>query len=165
MQDVPITECCDVQINCNISRSVNKLPKIIGTKFNLAIEGVWSVDNPTKYTTRFKEGNPNRYTNSLKLGKKVQDKFFWFRNEYLYLSQPGIELASMAAFTEQFVDSDEYSCSANQIKCKKNPLDLEFKTLKGLEEDVSLAVSQKLLSTYFNVNKDKTSDNIDEQSR
>jgi hypothetical protein len=165
MQDVPIAECCDIQIDCKISRSINKLPKIVGTKFNLAIEGVWSIDNPTKNTTRFKEANPNRYTNSLKLRKKVEDKFFWFRNGYLYLSQSGIELSSFSAFTEQFVDPDEYSCSANKTECKKNPLDLEFKTLKGIEEDVVNAVSQKLLSTYFNVNEDKTSDNIDEQSR
>lgn len=165
MQDVPVTECCDIQIDCKISRSINKLPKIVGTKFNLAIEGVWSIDNPTKYTTRFKEGNPNRYTNSLKLGKKVQEKFFWFRNGFLYLSSPGIEQAAISAFTDQFIDPDEYSCSSDSIKCKKNPLDLEFKTLKGLEEDVILTVSQKLLSTYFNVNKDRTSDNIDEQSK
>jgi hypothetical protein len=165
MQDVPITECCDVQINCKISRSVNKLPKIIGTKFNLAIEGVWSVDNPTKNTTRFKEGTANRYTNSLKLKKRTEDKFFWFKNGYLYLSVPSIELASLSAFTEQFVDPSEYSCTSDLIECKTNPLDLEFKTLKGLEEDVVLTVSQKLLSTYFNVNKDRTSDNIDEQSR
>lgn len=165
MQDVPIAECCDVQIDCQISRSINKLPKIVGTKYNLAIEGVWSINNPTKYTKRFKEANPNRYTNSLKLKKRVEDKFFWFRNGYLYLSTPGIELASFSAFTEQFVDPEEYSCSSETIKCKKNPLDLEFKTLKGLEEDVVLAVSQKLLSTYFNINKDRTSDNIDEQSR
>jgi hypothetical protein len=165
MQDVPITECCDVQIDCKLSRSVNKLPKIVGTKYNLALEGVWSVDNPTKNTTRFKEGTANRYTNSLKLGKRVEDKFFWFRNGYLYLSKPGIELAACSAFTEQFVDPEEYSCSAAEIKCKTNPLELEFKTLKGLEEDVVLTVSQKLISTYFNVNKDRISDNIDEQSR
>lgn len=165
MKDVPVTECCDVRVNCNISRSVDKLPKIIGTKFNLAIEGVWSVDKYTKGTTRFKESTANRFTNSLKLGNKVQNTFFWFKNGYLYLSVPGIELSSISAFTEQYIDPEEFACSSNSNKCKTNPLDLEFKTLKGLEEDVVLTVSQKLLSTYFNVNKDRTSDNIDEQSR
>jgi len=165
MEDIPVTECCDVNIDCQISRSTEKLPKIIGTKYNLAIEGVWSVNKFTKSTTRFKEGTANRYSNALRLKNKVKHKFFWFKNGYLYLSEPGIELASLAGFTEQYVDPTEYSCSADTIKCKINPLDLEFKTLKGLEEDVVLAVSQKLLSTYFNVNKDRNSNNIDEQSR
>jgi hypothetical protein len=165
MKDVPVTECCDVRSECNISRSTNKLPRIVGTKFNLAIEGVWGVNRYSKGTIRFKETTSNRYTNSLKLGKRVTDNFFWFKNEYLYLSKEGIELASLSGFTEQFVDPNEYSCSSEEIKCKLNPLDLEFKTLKGLEGLVVSGVTQQLLETYFNVPKDKTSDNIDGQSK
>lgn len=161
LKDVPIAECCDVELDCKISRSVNKLPKIIGTKFNLAIQGVWGINRKS----RFIESNPNRYANSVKLNNKKEYKFFWILNDYLYLSKSGIELASMSAFTEQFVDPSLYSCDADKSKCPINPLDLEFKTLKGLEDDVVTYTTQKIFERYFNANVDKTTNNIDEQSR
>lgn len=161
MKDVPVAECCDVQIDCKLSRSVNKIPKIVGTKFNLAIEGVWSINRKN----RFIESNPNRYANSLKLNNKREYKFFWILNDYLYLSKPGIELATMSAFTEQFVDTTSYSCEANKSKCPINPLDLEFKTLKGLEDDVIGYVTDEILRVHYGVHGDRTVNNIDEQSR
>lgn len=161
LKDVPIAECCDVELDCKISRSINKLPKIIGTKYNLAIQGVWGIDRKN----RFIESNPNRYANSVKLNNKKEYKFFWILNDYLYLSKSGIELASMSAFTEQFVDPSLYSCDADKSKCPINPLDLEFKTLKGLEDDVVTYTTQKILERYYQLPIDKSTNNIDEQSR
>jgi len=161
LKDVPIAECCDVELDCKISRSVNKLPKIVGTKFNLAVQGVWGINRKS----RFIESNPNRYANSVKLNNKKEHKSFWILNDYLYLSKSGIELASMSAFTEQFVDPSLYSCDADKSKCPINPLDLEFKTLKGLEDDVVTYTTQKILERYYQIPVDKSTNNIDEQSR
>jgi hypothetical protein len=45
----------------------------------------------------------------------------------------------------------------------KNPLDKEYALPGYLQNQVLALTSQKLLSTYFRLNDDKTSDNKDDQ--
>lgn len=145
LEEVPLTECCNIVTDCKVARSVNKLPSIVDSKFSLAIQGVWSVDKKMKY----KETTPDRYSNYLDLPQKNKnEKFFWTLNDYLYISDPLLEMASLSAFFTDPVDPAQYSCDAEEGICPANPLDLEFKTLSNKGDDISTIVYKKILETF-----------------
>lgn len=151
MMEVPLVECCDISSECNISRSVQKLPSIADSKFSLVVQGVWSVDKRARY----KETTANRYANYLELTlKNFNEKFFWILNDYLYVTDPSLEAVSLAAFFAEPIDASQYACDAKDRICPMNPLDLEFKTLPFLKDDIVTIVYKKLLETFLRVHPD-----------
>lgn len=144
MEEVPLAECCSIVTDCKVARSIEKLPSIADSKFAQVIQGVWSIDKKMKY----KETSPDRYSNYLDLpNKNKNEKFFWTLNDYLYVSDPNLEMVSMAAFFTGPVDAAQYSCDADDGICPTNPLDMEFKTLPFIEDDIATIVYKKLLET------------------
>ena len=151
MMEVPLVECCDISSECNIARSVKKLPSIADSKFSLVVQGVWSVNKRAKY----KEINPDRYSNYLDLAlKNPNEKFFWVLDNYLYITDPSLEMASMSAFFAEPMDFTQYSCDAKERACPTNPLDMDFKTLPFLKDDIVTITYKKLLETFLRVKAD-----------
>lgn len=159
MKEVSITECCDVSIDCTISRSVNPLPAIADSKFSLVVQGVWSVDKRFRY----KETSANRYANYLSLNKKNKnERFFWILDNYLYLSDPMIDIVAISAFFPEPIDPVIFSCDQPNNYCPPNPLELEFKTLPFLKDDIVNITYKKILETYKRSIPDQEPDNIDD---
>jgi hypothetical protein len=151
MMEVPLADCCDVGSECNIARSVKKLPSIADSKFSLVVQGVWSIDKRAKY----KEINPDRYSNYMDLAlKNKNEKFFWVLSDYLYVTDPSLEMVSMSAFFAEPMDPSQYACDAKDRICPTNPMDLEFKTLPFLKDDIVTMVYKKLLETFLRVHSD-----------
>lgn len=158
MEEYPLYKCCNIQSECMIARSVKPLPPIVDTKYNLVVQGVWSLDK--KY--RFDEsGNPDRYANYLKLYPNGKKKFYWIQDNYLYITDSNIEKATLSAFFTHPIDPAQYSCDTSEKKCPTNPLDMEFKTLPKLEDSVTRMVYEKLLSTYKQSIQDTDQNNLD----
>lgn len=164
LESVSIAECCDYVSEKQVGRSKYKLPKIGEGAFGLAIQGVFSVDGNKK----LKETTPSRYSNSAKLGLTTPDLFYWVYNEYLYVSNADIKVVKIIAYFEDDIPDDiRYAtceCTGSKPKdCNHTPMDDEFKCPGYLEDTVVKMVSQYLLSTYFKIPEDKTSNYSDEQ--
>lgn len=167
MKQVPMAECCEYQSEEKISRSVEKLPKIGDAIFGLLIQYVNSVDN----STIFVESTTRRFSNLMKLGRRLNKKYYWMYNGYLYVSNEDTKAVNISAFFEEEVPTrilcpDDCDCGPS-FSCDPcaNPLDREYKCPGYLQQSVRTMVEKELLSVYFNVPKDVTSDNKDDQSR
>lgn len=159
LEEVPLSECCEYQGECTVSKSKRRLPRIVSAKNNLVVQGVWSPDKRYQY----KETNPNRYANYLKLGYKKESKFFWMQDGYLYISDPMIQYITISAFFWDPVDPVLHDCTAsNTTVCPSNPLDLEFKTIPEIGDDVISIVYQKILTTYKQSSQDPQDDDVAE---
>lgn len=151
MEEVPLAECCNIVTDCKVARSKEKLPSIADSKFAQVIQGVWSIDKRTKY----KETSPDRYSNYLDLpNKNKNEKFFWTLNDYLYVSDPNLEVVSLSAFFTEPVDAAQYSCNPDDKVCPTNPLDLEFKTLPFIENTITTMMYKQLLETSLRAKPD-----------
>lgn len=159
MKPVPITECCDYKSDCLIARSVEKLPRIGENIYGFLIQGVFSLDNKTKFNYM----DPNRYVGILKLyPNKVNDmKVFWLKNGYLYANDSMLEDLNMFAFLEDDYDKLKHSCGCESEECPDNPLDLEFKCPGYLEPAVLRIVRDTMLKTYKNSAEDTHEDDKD----
>jgi hypothetical protein len=163
MKEVPMAECCEYVSNCTISRSKHKLPKISEGIFGLLVHGVFSVDGGKK----LKETTISRYANLLKLGLP-NDVYYWFYNQYLYVSAPSVKLINIWAYFEEDIADDLLypPCPCANAPKKNpclNPLDLEFKCPGYLEDVVVKDTVKTLMETYFRVAVDHTSDSKDDQ--
>ena len=157
MVKVDIVECCDVQTNCKIRKSEYPLPPIANSKFNNVVQGVWSLDK----RVRFKECPPNRYANYLKLNNKTKERFFWIIDNYLYVTDENIEKVAIAAFFTEPVDTRLYSCEGEPL-CPANPLDLPFRTLPKIVDDIKVAAYQRVMEIYRRSVRDPQVDNIEQ---
>jgi hypothetical protein len=130
----------------------------------LLVHGVFSVDNSRK----LKEITLSRYINLLKLGLPTNDIYYWIYDRYLYISSPRVEVASIWAYFEEDISADllypTCPCSSDTPNPCINPLDLEFKCPGYLEDVVVKDTLQTLLTTYYRVPVDHTSDNKDDQT-
>lgn len=166
MKPVPIGECCDYASPYMISRSVEKIPKIAEGIFGLLVQNCVSIDN----LNSFRESTPRRFANALKLGLKTEINVFWIFNGYLYCSNGKLEAVNFSALFEEDVPNSllcpDCECEPNK-ECDEciNPLDLPFKCPGYLEKPVKDEVAKKLISTFFNLPSDKTSNNLDETSK
>ncbi len=166
MKAVPIGECCEYASPYMVSRSVERIPKIAEGIFGLLVQNCVSIDN----LVSFKESTPRRFANALKLGLKTDINAFWVFNGYLYCSNGNLERINISALFEEDVPNSllcpDCECVANQ-ECDPciNPLDLPFKCPGYLEKPVKDEVAKKLLSTFFNIQEDITSNNKDESTR
>jgi len=167
MVQVPISDCCDYTDPCTISRSKYKLPPISEGNYQYLIQGVYSINATGGRGKKFKEITINRYLNLLKLPIIKNDVYYWIHDEYLYITNPLLKTARIAAFFESTVsNSILFGCSSQSIDTSvycMNPLDKEYGVPGYLEKQVLELTSQKLLQTYFKINDDKTSDNKDDQ--
>jgi hypothetical protein len=169
MVQVPISECCDYVDPCNVSRTKFKLPRISEGNYQYLIQGVWSINAMGGQGTRFKEVTINRYLNLLSLPIIKNQPYYWIVNGYLYVSNPLLKAIRIAAFFEEDVPNEimfSECCCAHGVDLNeycKNPLDKDYGCPGYLEKQVLELTSQKLISTYFKINDDKTSDNKDDQ--
>lgn len=171
MVEVPISECCDYQDDCTISRSKFKLPRISEGNYQYLIQGVYSINALGGKGKKLKETTVNRYINSLKLPIIKNEEYYWILNDYLYCTNPLVEAIRIAACFEQDVPNEimypKEGCGdcqpSTEVLCI-NPLDKPFMLPGYLEKQVLSLVSQNLLSTYFRLKTDQTSDGIDGQA-
>lgn len=168
MTTVPIGECCDYTSECNVSKSVEQIPRIAEGVFGSLVQRVSSIDN----LFNFRESTARRYANILQLGLPKYNGYFWIYNNHLYTSNPDVQTVNLIAFFEEKVpntllypsDCDCKPKPSLEDRCK-NPLDEEFRCPGYLFDAVKTTVSQKLLRSYFNLAEDKTSDNRDDTSK
>lgn len=166
METVPIGECCSYATDHNVSKSKLKLPGIAEGNFQYLIQGVYDAGSTRdiKYTPL------NRYINLLKLGLPNKDVYYWIHNSHLYISQPNVRIARIvAAFTGDVSYDLLYpECDCGSPREKKRPctsrLDEEFKCPGNLVDTAVELTSQTLLTRYFRVPTDHTSDNKDDQT-
>ena len=170
MVEVPISECCEYVDDKTIARSRYKLPRISEGNYQYVIQGVYSINAMGGMGKKLKEITINRYVNLLKLPIIKNEEYYWIMDGYLYISNPLLQAIRISAFFEQDVPNEimfpECGCGTPQPTDEewcKNPLDKPYALPGYLEKQVLELTSQKLLSTYFKINDDKTSDNKDDQ--
>jgi len=110
------------------------------------------------------------YVDPCTVARTKYEQYYWISNGYLYVNNPLLQAIRIAAFFEEDVPNEimfaECCCSDNinlEEYCK-NPLDKEYGCPGYLEKQVLELTSQKLLSTYFRLKTDQTSDGVDGQA-
>jgi Uri superfamily endonuclease len=171
MIEVPISECCDYQDPCNVARTRYKIPRISEGNYQYLIQGVYSINAMGGTGTKLKEITINRYTNLIKLPIIKKEEYYWILNDYLYVNNPLLQAIRLAACFEQEVPNELMypetgcgGCGPTDEDWCMNPLDKPFSLPGYLEKQVLELTSQKLLSTYFQLKTDITSDNLDGQA-
>jgi hypothetical protein len=170
MVEVSISECCEYVDPCSIGRSKFKLPRIAEGNYQYIIQGVYSINALSGVGKKLKEITINRYVNLIKLPIIKNEEYYWIQNGYLYINNPLLKAIRISALFEEDVPNDimypECGCGGYEPSVEdicKNPLDKEYALPGYLQNQVLALTSQKLLSTYFRLNDDKTSDNKDDQ--
>jgi hypothetical protein len=169
--EVPISECCDYVDPCTVARTKYKLPRICEGNYQYLIQGVYSINAMSGQGKKLKEVTINRYLNLLKLPIIKNEQYYWIANGgYLYVNNPLLQAVRIAAFFEEDVPNEimfaDCQCGDNinlEDYCM-NPLDKEYGCPGYLEKQVLELTSQKLLSTYFRLKTDQTSDGVDGQA-
>lgn len=171
MKAVPISECSEYVDDCMIARSKFKLPSIAEGNYQYVIQGVYSINVMGGKGKKLTEITINRYLNLLKLDTVKITEFFWISNQYLYVTNPDVQSIRMAAFFTEDIPNEimypEGNCGSSIVTDEewcKNPLDRQFPLPGYLEKQVLQLTSQSLLSTYFNLKTDITSEGLDEQA-
>jgi hypothetical protein len=171
MIQVPISECCDYQDPCNVSRTRYKIPRISEGNYQYLIQGVYSINAMGGTGTKFKEITINRYTNLIKLPIIKNEEYYWILNDYLYVNNPLLQAVRLAACFEQEVPNEVMypesgcgGCGPTDEDWCMNPLDKPFSLPGYLEKQVLDLTSQKLLSTFFQLKTDVSPDNLDGQA-
>ena len=169
LEQVSITECCDFVDDCTIARTKLKLPRISEGNYQYLIQGVWSINAMGGMGKKFKDISINRYLNLLKLPIIKNESYYWIVNDYLYLTDPLVQNVRIAALFEEDIPNEvRYSgkCTEDVSDADwcMNPLDRESFCPGYLEKQVLELTSQKLLSTYFRLKDDLTSNNVDGQA-
>jgi len=170
MIQVPISECCDYSDACTIARTKFKIPRIAEGNYQYVIQGVYSINAMGGKGKKVKEITVNRYLNLLKLPVIKKEEYFWVSNDYLYVTNPMLEVIRLVAFFEEDIPNKtmypECGCGndvTDEEWCK-NPLDKEFALPGYLEKQVLELTSQKLMATYFRIRADISSDGIDSEA-
>ena len=170
MQCVPISSCCEYVDECNIARSIHRLPRITEGIYGYSIQGVYSVNAMGGKGRKLKEVTINRYLNALKLPYIKKEEYYWIHDGYLYVTNPMVAVVRITAMFEDDIPTEilypDCDCAA-QISVEevcKNPLDKEFPLPGYLEKQVLDLTSQKLLSTYFVIKTDLANEGLDEQA-
>jgi hypothetical protein len=171
MVEVPISECCDYADPCTVSRTKLKLPRITEGNYQYVIQGVYSINAMSGQGKKLKEITINRYVNLLKLPIIKKEEYYWISNGYLYVNNPLLKAIRLVALFEEDVPNEimypECGCGTPEYTTEQlcmNPLDKESPVPGYLEKQVLELTSQKLLSTYFKLKTDITSDGVDGQA-
>lgn len=171
MVEVPISECCEYSDPCSVARTKLKLPRITEGNYQYVIQGVYSINAMSGQGKKLKEITINRYINLLKLPIIKNEEYYWISNGYLYVNNPLLKAIRLVALFEEDVPNSimypECGCGSPEYteeELCKNPLDKESPVPGYLEKQVLELTSQKLLSTYFRLKTDITSDGVDGQA-
>ena len=171
MVEVPISECCDYADPCTVARTKLKLPRITEGNYQYVIQGVYSINAMSGQGKKLKEITINRYVNLLKLPIIKKEEYYWISNGYLYVNNPLLKAIRLVALFEEDVPNEimypECGCGTPSYTPEQlcvNPLDKESPVPGYLEKQVLELTSQKLLSTYFKLKTDITSDGVDGQA-
>ena len=172
MIEVPISECCGYTDPCQVARSKYKLPRMSEGNYQYLIQGVYSINAMGGQGRKFKEVTINRYLNLLKLPIIKNEQYYWIANGgYVYVNNPLLKAIRFSAFFEEDVPNEimypTIGCGCGSYTTDQlcvNPLDKEYGCPGYLEKQVLDLTSQRLLSTYFNIKSDMTSDNVDGQA-
>jgi hypothetical protein len=171
MIEVPISECCDYVDPCTVGRTKFKLPRITEGNYQYVIQGVYSINAMSGQGKKLKEITINRYVNLLKLPIIKKEEYYWISNGYLYVNNPLLKAIRLVALFEEDVPNEimypECGCGTPEYTTEQlcmNPLDTESPVPGYLEKQVLELTSQKLLSTYFKLKTDITSDGVDGQA-
>jgi hypothetical protein len=171
MIEVPISECCNYVDPCSVARTKLKLPRITEGNYQYVIQGVYSINAMSGQGKKLKEITINRYINLLKLPIIKKEEYYWISNGYLYVNNPLLKAIRLVALFEEDVPNSimypECGCGTPEYTTEelcKNPLDKESPVPGYLEKQVLELTSQKLLSTYFKLKTDITSDGVDGQA-
>ena len=171
MVEVPISECCEYSDPCSVARTKFKLPRITEGNYQYVIQGVYSINAMSGQGKKLKEITINRYINLLKLPIIKKEEYYWITNGYLYVNNPLLKAIRLVALFEEDVPNEimfpECGCGSPEYTTEelcKNPLDKESPVPGYLEKQVLELTSQKLLSTYFKLKTDITSDGVDGQA-
>lgn len=171
MVEVPISECCEYSDPCSVARTKFKLPRITEGNYQYVIQGVYSINAMSGQGKKLKEITINRYINLLKLPIIKKEEYYWISNGYLYVNNPLLKAIRLVALFEEDVPNSimypECGCGSPEYTTEqlcKNPLDNESPVPGYLEKQVLELTSQKLLSTYFRIKTDITSDGVDGQA-
>lgn len=170
MEQVPLQECCEYAGEKTVARSIKSLPKIGEGLFGLAVQGVFGLDGSVKFSPT----NPNRYSNLLKLSLPNSNKFFWLTNDgRVVVTNEDTKKINMFAYFTEPVPND-LLFPGEDCKCIvkpsitdlcANPMDQIFHFINERIFDLKQLVYKNLMSTYFNVPADKTSNQLDETSK
>jgi hypothetical protein len=165
MTTVPLGECCQYQGNRMVSRSKHKIPAIAEGNYQYLIQGVYDV----AVSRDIKYAPINRYLNILKLKLEHEDVYYWIHNGYLYVSSPNVQRAKLVAHFTGDVPYDllypECDCIAdtNNGPCMSR-MDEEFKCPGNLIDAAVKETSRSLLTSYFRIPEDHTSDDKNDQT-
>ena len=168
---VPISECCNYVDESMIAKSKFPLPRVSEGNYQYVIQGVYSINVLSGKGVKLKEITINRFINLLKLSVKRKETYYWIVNNYLYVTNPDVEAIRLSAFFEEDVPNEilypECGCGGvnyTEEQICMNPLDKQFSLPGYLEKQVLDLTSQRLLSTYFRLKTDMSSDGIDGQA-
>lgn len=172
--EVPASECCELYDGTTLARSKYKIPRIAEGNYQYLIQGVYSINALGGTGKKLLPSSPNRWLNYKNIpNKKKGEVFYFINNDYLYITDSNAKLVRISAFFEEDVSNDilfsDCNCgsSGNNVSddeyCK-NPLDRKFGLPGSLEKQVIDLTSQRLLSSYYQLKQDSTSDNIDGQA-
>jgi hypothetical protein len=171
MVEVPISECCDYVDPCSVARTRFKLPRVTEGNYQYVIQGVYSINAMSGQGKKLKEITINRYINLLKLPIIKKEEYYCISNGYLYVNNPLLKAIRLVALFEEDVPNSimypECGCGTPEYTTEelcKNPLDKESPVPGYLEKQVLELTSQKLLTTYFRLKTDITSDGVDGQA-
>lgn len=154
MIEVPIAECCSYRDDCKIARSKYKLPKVADGVWGYLVQGVYSIDG--KY--KFLEGTAQRFVDSRRIKWIKKNDFFWIQNDYIYVSNPNVEMIMGKFFFESDVNPEEYSCDKEKAESCYNPMDAEFKCPSYIIATVVDILIKSYAQMYLNIQEDITDD-------
>lgn len=166
MEEASLSECCEYTSEVNIARSKKKLPKIGESNWGLAMQ-VFGLSGKK----RFKRTDPNRYANILKLKLTTKDIYYWVQNEYLYTSSEDIKAVNMHIFPTEEIPNDilypgeDCDCTTDKGDLCTAELDKQFYFPGEKVYDIAEIVYKRLMSIYFAIEDDKTSDNKEDGQR
>jgi hypothetical protein len=105
-------DCAPLQSGCVIKRTADKLPKLFNGAKGPLIRKVYSVDGSYDYVST----SPTRYIASSKSTnfKYNKQKYYWFRNGYLYLPDTEVEAIMIEGLWEDTLDG---FCSVEDEQC------------------------------------------------
>lgn len=158
MEKIPLYTCCTTESDCIVTRTKQELPAIVDTYNGLAINFIGSLDGRVKFDYL---DNPQRLANILKIyPNKKLGTYYWVYDNRIYTTSPDLETITARIFFKELFDPNTISCSGTK-ECVMNPLDLVFRSLPKLEEDITTITANNIASTFLRIRQENTSDQME----
>ena len=122
LKEIDKVSCDIVEFRtCNtVMRSVNKLPRLLYFKYGSSLKEVTNID----YGFEFKPTSISKFRRDKKRQEFGPDKFFYLKDDYLYLPESDVKRVSLSLYTPNEYESEKAN-ACNNNKCL-NPWDMEF---------------------------------------